>query len=56
MRKFYLKQLVKLGYLVIENDDTDSKCGNKELSLLLKSFASLGYTLDESGIEKISNF
>ena len=56
MRKFYLKQLVKLGYLVIENDDTDSKCGNKELSLLLKSFASLGYTLDESGIEKISKF
>ena len=55
MRKFYLKQLVKLGYLVIENNYSNSKCGNKEISLLLKSFASLGYTLDKKGIEKLSN-
>ena len=59
MRKYYLQFLVKKGYLVLSdtvntNLTINNNDNNKQLSLLLKSFSSLGFTLDEKGIEKLS--
>lgn len=53
LKKIYLKELVKKNYLVLPNKK-EEKCSNKEIGALLKSFSSLGYTLDKESILMLS--
>ena len=53
LKKIYLKELVKKNYLVLPNKE-ENKCTNKEVGALLKSFSSLGYTLDKDSILMLS--
>lgn len=56
MKKIYLKKLITKGYLVLEGQfNNDNKCRAEEIAVMLKSFSSLGYTLDKEGINMISN-
>lgn len=56
MKKIYLKKLMTKGYLVLEGQfNNDNKCSAEEIAVMLKSFSSLGYTLDKEGINMISN-
>ena len=42
--------------MVIECEySDDNKCSAKEIAALLKSFSSLGYTIDETGVNTLSN-
>lgn len=51
MKKIYLNKLLNKGYLCLNSvDDCDLKCSDKEVAVLLSSFSSLGYTLDEDSI------
>ncbi len=55
MNKLYLQKLINKGYVVIQNNvNQKSKCDPKEIAALLKSFASLGYSLDQESILKLS--
>ena len=55
MEKIYLEKLVKKNYLVIENHSNDNNEPLiNELGSILKSFESLGYTLDKESIERLS--
>ena len=56
MKKIYLKKLMTKGYLVLDGQfNNDNKCSAEEIAVMLKSFSSLGYTLDKEGINMISN-
>lgn len=56
MKRSYLKKLISKGYMVIERKySDDNKCSAKEIAALLKSFSSLGYTIDETGVNTLSN-
>lgn len=56
MKKVYLKKILKKGFVVIPNEvSSESKCTASQIAMLLKSFSSMNFVLDEDGIKKISN-
>ena len=56
MNKLFLNKLVSKGYLLLEYNPVEvRKCKEEELACLLQSINSLGYTIDEDGIKKLSN-
>lgn len=57
MNKLYLQKLINKGYVVIQdNVNKETKCDLKEIAALLKSFSSLGYTLNQESILKLIEF
>ena len=55
MKQIYLERLVKKNYLVISNDSLENNQPLiNEIGMMLKSFESLGYTLDVSTVKILS--
>lgn len=53
LKKIYMNELVKKNYIVII-EECSNKCSMSELGAVMKSFSSLGYTLDKESILMLS--
>ena len=55
LKKIYLRKLISKGYIVVDSTNHEEmRCNNEELAMILKSFSSLGYTLEQECIKSLS--